>query len=262
MDSTTRPASVSESPDPDNESDKESDSCGESNLAGSSHVAPDEGDKRLDQGPGWLPAIMAGTLLMGILGFIFCAFSTWVLFQKRTELAIRTLKGAYVTELEQSLLEPETKRRVVEEIRSLVAEMEGGKYEDWQSAAIMQRLQRLPVLQWGQLQAVQSSVKKAQTEDKTTQLRELSRLERAVEIGKVTSFDFQDVLDPVLRADPGSSSGYELVRPLQPEAVADVVLRAKLIADRAEVPDEDFPDVDLAKIVAKEIEEGAAVGGY
>ncbi len=253
---------MSESPDPEKESAKEAESSTELKPAASSDGSPEEGNARLDQGPGWLPAIMAGTLLMGILGFIFCAFSTWVLFQKRTELAIRTLKGAYVTELEQSLLEPETKTRVVEEIRSLIVEMEGGKYEDWQSAAIMQRLQRLPVLQWGQLQAVQSFVEKSQSEDKPTQLRELSRLERAVEIGKVTSFDFQDVLDPVLRADPGSSSGYELVRPLQPETVADVVLRAKLVADRAGVPDEDFSDVDLAKIVAKEIDEGAAVGGY
>ncbi|MGI9472103.1 MAG: hypothetical protein ACR2NZ_11250, partial [Rubripirellula sp.] len=215
-----------------------------------------------DQGPGWLPAIMAGTVLLGIFGFIFCAFSTWVLFQKRTELAIRTLKGAYVTDLEQSLLEPKAKQRVLKEIESLIAAMEGGKYEDWQSAAIMQRLQRLPVLQWGELQAVQAFIAKSGDDNSTEQLKQLSRLERAVEDGKVTSFDFQDVLESVHRSDPGSTTGFQLIQPLTSEAVAEVVLRAKLVADRAKVPDQEFPDVDLGQIVQKEIEVAAKSGGF
>ena len=46
-----------------------------------------------NQGPGWLPALMAGSVILGIAGFICCGVSTWVLFQKRTELAVRTLRG-------------------------------------------------------------------------------------------------------------------------------------------------------------------------
>ena len=109
---------------------------------------------------------MAGGVLLGIFGFIFCGVSTWVLFQKRTQLAIRTLKGAYVTELEQSYLEPETKQAVVAEVQKLIADMEDGKYENWQSAAIMQRLQRLPVVQWGELQAVQLFIEKTNSQEK------------------------------------------------------------------------------------------------
>ena len=101
------------------------------------------------QGPGWLPALMAMSLLAGMAGFICCGVTTWVLYQKRTELAVRTLEGAYITELEQSYLDPSTKRAVVDEVKELITEMEAGDYENWQSAAIMQRLQRLPVVQWG-----------------------------------------------------------------------------------------------------------------
>ena len=47
---------------------------------------PDESEVNLessDEGPGWMPAIMAATVLMGIIGFVICAFSTWILFQQR-----------------------------------------------------------------------------------------------------------------------------------------------------------------------------------
>lgn len=217
---------------------------------------------RSEQGPGWLPALMAMSLLTGMAGFICCGVTTWVLYQKRTELAVRTLEGAYITELEQSYLDPSTKRAVVDEVKELITEMEAGDYENWQSAAIMQRLQRLPVVQWGDLQAIELFIKKVNGVEKDEQLKEISRLEQAVVDGSVTSFDFQDVLEPVHRADPKSSSGFSLILPLSTETVAEVCLRAKLVADRAKIADRRFPKVDLAAIVRREIEQGSTAGGF
>lgn len=214
------------------------------------------------QGPGWLPALMAMGLLAGVAGFICCGVTTWVLYQKRTELAVRTLEGAYITELEQSYLEPSTKRAVVDEVQQLITGMKEGNYENWQSAAIMQRLQRLPVVQWGDLQAIELFIKKQGGADKDEQLKEISRLEQAVVDGTVTSFDFQDVLEPVHRADPQTSSGFSLILPLTAEPVAEVCLRAKLVADRAKVANRRFPKVDLAAIVRQEISQGATAGGF
>jgi hypothetical protein len=227
-----------------------------------SNLVPGTETVRDEQGPGWLPALMAGGVLLGIFGFIFCGVSTWVLFQKRTQLAIRTLKGAYVTELEQSYLEPETKQAVVAEVQKLIADMEDGKYENWQSAAIMQRLQRLPVVQWGELQAVQLFIEKTNSQEKAEQLKQLSRLERAVENGLATSFDFKDVLEPVHQPDPGNASGFSLIQPFSSKEVVEVCSLAKLVADRAEIPDQEFPDVDLVGIVRSEIDEGATAGGF
>jgi hypothetical protein len=214
------------------------------------------------QGPGWLPALMAMSLLAGIAGFICCGVTTWVLYQKRTELAVRTLKGAYITELEQSYLEPSTKRAVLGEVKELITGMEDGEYENWQSAAIMQRLQRLPVVQWGDLQAIESFITKMNGVGKDEQLKEISRLEQAVVDGLATSFDFQDVLEPVHRADPESSSGFSLILPLTAEPVAEVCLRAKLVADRAKIANRRFPKVDLAAIVRREIAQGSTAGGF
>jgi hypothetical protein len=73
---------------------------------------------------------MAGTVILGIAGFICCGVSTWVLFQKRTEMAVRTLRGAYISELEQSYLEPKTKRAVIDKVEALIAELEAGDYEN------------------------------------------------------------------------------------------------------------------------------------
>ena len=63
----------------------------ESNQEPSNETRDPSEEPEVDHGPGWLPAVMAAVVLMGIVGCILCAFTTWVLFQKRTELAIRTL---------------------------------------------------------------------------------------------------------------------------------------------------------------------------
>ena len=218
-----------------------------------------EGD---DEGPGWMPAILAGTLLMGIVGFIVCAFSTWVLFQKRTEFAIRTLKGSYVLQLEQSLLDPESKSTLVKEIKGLIADLERGKYENWQAAGIMQRLQRLPVIQWGELQAIEAFLKKQAGDEQAGQIRQLSRLRQGVELGMVTSFDVEVVLQPVRRPDPDSLTGSQLVQPLNKEQVSEVIHRARLAADRAAVPEQTFDSMRIDSIVRSEIERGASEGGF
>jgi hypothetical protein len=227
-----------------------------------------------------VPAILAATALLGILGFLFCAVSTWYLFQQRTELAIRTLRGSYLADLEQSLLEPGSKLAVVEEISALAADLERGKYEDWQAAGILQRLQRLPVIQWGELQAVQAHLRTASASEhrgaagedlaasgsagsqNAQHATQLTRLQRAVELGKVTAFDFEDVLQPARRAQPGSRWGHELAVPLSPAAVDEVVLRARLVADRALVPDQSFEGIRIETIVRREIELGAREGGF
>lgn len=229
---------------------------------------PDDQAEVVDEGPGWMPAILAGTVLMGIVGFIACAFSTWILFQQRTEFAIRTLRGSYIGEIEQSLLEPASKSGVVTEIETLADDMERGKYEDWQAAGIMQRLQRLPVLQWGEIQAIESFISKRVADDQTDQqakdeaadaIKQLSRLRRAVELGKVTSFDFEDVLKPVRVSDP---SGSRLVQPLDDERVDEVIHRVRLAVDQAKIPDQSFQNVQLQSIVRREIERGASEGSF
>lgn len=252
---------------PDNQAeDQGSDVTDASSVAGAGAGAEDEltTSSRSQQGPGWLPALMAMSVLAGVAGFVCCGVTTWVLYQKRTELAVRTLEGAYITDLEQSYLDPPTKRAVVNEVQVLISGMKAGDYENWQSAAIMQRLQRLPVVQWGDLQAIELFISKDERVDlaQAEQLKEISRLEQAVVNGTATSFDFQDVLEPVHRADPESSSGFSLILPLTAESVAEVCLRAKLVADRAKIANRRFPKVDLAAIVRREISEGATAGGF
>lgn len=218
-----------------------------------------ETEQAEDEGPGWMPALLAGMVLMGIFGFVTCAFSTWLLFQNRTELAIRTC-DAYVINLEQSLLQQDSKRAVVEQIDALSKEMQRGKYENWQSAGIMQRLQRLPVIQWGELQAIKSVVSKSDHPNRDDQLKEVSRLQRAVELGKANSFDFEDVLNPVHVADSASPNGHRMTQKITGEHIDEVVSRAKSVADRAGVPNEMFPNVFIETIVRREIEKGANQG--
>ena len=233
------------------------------NADESRSAGTDSANDTLDEqeGPGWMPAILAATLLMGIVGFIACGFTTWLLFQKRSELALRTIESSYIPEIEQSFLQPDEKAGVVAHLKEFAKELERGDHENWQAAAVMQRLVRLPVIQWGQLRVVESYLRRDDQAFDGDGLKQLSRLRRAIELGGVTSLDVEDVLKPVFVSDD-STYGRSLAEPLPRTAVEDTIHRAKLLADRSDVPDATFDDVRLAEIVKKEIETGLSQGGF
>lgn len=222
--------------------------------------APDD-----DDGPGWMPAILAGLVLSGILGFLFCGFSTWLLFQRRAELATRTIQNAYLPQLKGSRLAPETKGPVVDRVAQLGNDLAGGKYDNAQASAILQRLQRIPVLQWGELQAVERfyvTQSDADAERLDQVHRDVTRLFRGVEMGKVTSFDFHEILLPALEEAPKESTGFRLKEPMSVAAAESVFERVTLSANDHGVPDQVFEGVSLDGIVAEAIESGATEGAF
>ena len=237
---------------------------------------PDAGGKQasidpvLDEGPGWLPAIMAGTVLMGIFGFIFCGVSTWYLWSQRTVIATRTIRDSYLIELEQSQLDVETKQAVMGEVETLADDLAGGRYDDWQSAAILQRLQRLPVLQWGQLQAVRnryverylnldldSDRSKLEAID-----RNIARLFAAVDRKKITSLDFQRILEPAVEVRPNDPSMVALKDDLSQRICEGVFDRIEIMVDEFKIGDENLPPVDVKRLVTEAINDGATKGAY
>ncbi len=228
-------------------------------LAAKQMVNEENADESVDEGPGWMPIILAATLLMGIVGFIGCGVTTWLLFQKRVPLAIRTLRSTYIPEVEQSLLDPGEKKAAVAQLEEFTADLERGKYENWQAAGVMQRLVRLPVLQWGELSAIESFIEKEFGDDAGPAIRDLSRLRRAVELDKATSIDVEDVLKPALVIDD-SPMGRRLNEKLTPDLAKDVAQRAKLVADRSDIPEKGFPDVKINVIIRRQIEAGLKEG--
>ena len=210
------------------------------------------------EGPGWMPAVMAATVAMGIFGFLFCAFSTWLLFQQQTKLVVRTLEGTYIPSIEQSLMEPEEKKATVKLLEEFAKDIQRGKYENWQAGGVMTRLVRAPVLQWGELAAVEAFANKHPDELPDAAIQ-FSRVRQGVKLDQVTSIDVEDVLRPVLLAD-NSDMGRGLIDPLSVKMVADVVQRAKMIADRADVADQAFEPVMIDKIVEREIKSGILDG--
>ncbi|WP_404305229.1 hypothetical protein [Neorhodopirellula lusitana] len=214
-----------------------------------------------DESPGCMPAVVAGTLLMLMVAFILCGVTTWILFQKRTEIAARSLQG-FIPNIEQSLLEPDDKARVIEQLEQLVKEMQNPNYEPSEAAAVMQRIVRLPIPHWGELDAVDSFVQaNFDEEDRGEALKQLSRARRAIETNQATVFDIVDVLEPVAVVD-NTPIGRALKQPLKQSDVVEVVQRAKLLGDRAEIPDKAFARTDMATILEKEIRKAKTIGGY
>lgn len=208
-----------------------------------------------DQGPGCLPAILAATALMGIVGFVTCGFSTWFLFQHRGEFAVRTLRTSVIPQIEQGRLAPETKVAVIEQLDQFASDVERGKYDNAAVAAVMSNLVKLPLSGWGDLQAIEALlVSRDDGPDRDEALKQFSRLKRALELRKANAIDFDSVLEPARVADDSSPTGRRLKEPLADEEIAEVSNRARLVADRAQVPDQAFDGIRLQVLIQREIE--------
>lgn len=219
-------------------------------------------DETSDEGPGCFPAFMAIGALLLMAMFIGCGFATWYIFQQRTELAMRTLKGDVIPTVQESGMAPEEKAEVVEILQQVVTEGEAGKLENWQSSAIMERLIRSPVLQWGDLELLEATVLASEAfsdEEKLDATKQIGRLRRAVELGEAGAVDVNDVLAPVHKANQGNELP-RFDRNAKTAELKDTINRAKMIADRGNVPDQAF-EVDFAKILRREVEAGKSIGG-
>src|SRR6056297_42266 len=200
---------------------------------GSPPSAPAEADLSSEEGPGCMPAILAATVLMGIIGFVTCGVTTWMLDEKRTELAIRILEETYLPGVEQSRVEPDEKERVVTQLRDLIGELKRDQLEDWQAGGVMQRLVRTPVIQWGELNVIDAWLRRVDPatwslvgiEDVEDARRQISRLRRAIELDQATGVDLNDVLKPVVVKDD-SPLGRSLLDP-EPLFAADAMIAAK-----------------------------------
>ena len=216
-------------------------------------------DPEVEEGPGWMPALMAGTVMMGIMFFVCCGFTTWLLFQKRTEMAIRTLRGTLMPSVEQSLINPEEKKATLVALEELTKDLERGKYEQWQASGVLTRLIRAPILQWGDLEAVDAFIKKNADSFAPDALVQTTRLRWGVEMDELTAVDFDYVLEPVTKRDD-SLRGETLHDPLGKENVAKVIGRAKEVSDRADIENKQYDRVFIDGIVKREIKAGIAEG--
>lgn len=221
------------------------------------------GKSGADEGPGCLPAFMAAGALLLMVMFIGCGFATWYIFQQRTELAMRTLTGDVIPTVRESGMLPEEKAQVVEILEQVVEDGKAGRLENWQSSAIMERLIKTPLLQWGDLEMLGALIQSQEDfseEEKENAALQFSRLKRAVEIGEASAVDVNDVLSPVL-AETAPTALPKLDTNSSVSDLRDTVTRAKLVADRSKIPDREF-DVSMAKIIRREVEQGKTVGGF
>ena len=213
-----------------------------------------------DEGPGCLPAVLAASVLLGIFSLVICAGGTWFIYQNRDQLALRSVRGAFVPAVEQSLLEPEEKAATVELLNDFGDELERGQIESWQASGVMQRITRLPIIEWGQLRAVDAFVR-SHSEFSEDDAIQFHRLRKGVERGDLTTIDFQHILSPVTQPDQ-SPSGRSLTDPLEVEAIRQVIEQARLVADRAEISKEPQTDVTIDTIVRRQIDAGLEQGSY
>ncbi len=214
-----------------------------------------------NDGPGCMPAVLASAVLLGIACFVCCGVSTWWLYEKRVELVTRTLTETYIPAVEQSRMAPEDKEEVLGQFKRFEQSLKRGEVENWQAAAVMQRIVRLPILEWGELQAVEERLQ-TDADAHDNALREISRLRRGVELDQITMIDFEDVLKPVIADNGTLDQRRTLVPTISIEAALEVAARAKTVADRGKVPERSFENIRIGPIVRRQIEAGLTEGSY
>ena len=209
---------------------------------------------------GCFPAVLAATVLMGIVLFLTFGFAGYLIFQKRGDLAVRTLRASIIPELAQSRLDPETKQAVIEQLEMVAKDIDDKRLENWQAGGVMNRLVRSPLLRWGDLVAVDAwaEVNLPQA-DYDEFHKQVSRFFRAAELDRAIASDLQDLLVTVTVSDPTTALG-RLKSELVEADVLEVAVRARIVAIRAEIPDQSFEKVSLPKIVERLIETGMSDG--
>ncbi len=209
---------------------------------------------------GCFPAILAATLLMGVVLFITFALAAWAIFGKRGELAVRTLRATLIPELEQSRLEPDTKQQILSQLNRFAEDVEQGRLENWQAGGVMQRLVKSPLMQWGDLEFIDLWVQQnLPPPESETIHKQITRFFRAAELDRAIATDLQDILEPVTDRDP--DSWFPRLRlPLTESGVREVGERARIVADRAEIPDQAFENVSLPEIIRRLIDLGTSRG--
>lgn len=209
---------------------------------------------------GCFPAVLAATVLMGIVLFLTFGFAGYLIFQKRGDLAVRTLRGSIIPELAQSRLDPETKQAVIEQLEMVAKDIDTKRLENWQAGGVMNRLVRSPLLRWGDLVAVDAWAEmKLPQADYDEFHKQVSRFFRAAELDRAIASDLQDLLATVTISDPTTALG-RLKSELVEADVREVAVRAKIVAIRAEIPDQRFEKISLPKIVERLIETGMSDG--
>lgn len=234
---------------------------GSADLQGSADSQAATPDQQ-DEGVGWLPAVLAFGLLLTAALFVCCGVSTYFLYQKRVELAARTLSGHTIPTVEQSQLDPEDKQAITKILNQVVQDAESGRLENWQASGVMNRLTTLPILEWGDLAAVEALIQQDEGFDdaaKQEAVKQFSRLRHDIARGLATTFELNDVVSPVLVEDQ-SLRGRRLASAPTTEQLQDVVTRASLVADRDQVEDRVMPPSSIVKLVRQEVEAGKTEG--
>ncbi|QDT60451.1 hypothetical protein SV7mr_29740 [Stieleria bergensis] len=214
-----------------------------------------------DQGPGLLPALIALVAIGGMLMLITFAGMAWWIFSNQSKLALPALRDGFIPQVEQSRLSPEQKTPIIEHLDAVVEDLASDQLESWQVTGVMQRLQRLPILQWGHLQVLKRFIEDHPNDFPEDAALQIDRVFSGISDGQITGIDASTMLLPVIVSDQNLNDA-DLIDPLETAKVAEVVTSARQIADRVKVPDTAGPITPIDVLVRRQIEAGRSQGGF
>ncbi len=194
--------------------------------------------------------------LLSLVGLMvaLCA-GAWTVMQRSAELAAGSLRSQYIPMVEQSMLAPETKTAAVRQLETLRGRLESKQIDPSNARLLMGALVKLPIVQWGDIDAVLVQVNAREGFDQEARAkagRTIERLKRGAEMDRITSYDFENVLIPVTVVDK-SPRGRHFDLAATDDAIRETLKRAEQAVLEAKIPDEAYV-VEITDLIRTKVE--------
>lgn len=201
-----------------------------------SPTTPNLQEKQVPLGPACFMFFIIGALFTSV-SLVVMAF---LLTGSQATMASKALEERLMPWIEQAPLSPADKKTILDDLNSLVADLDADRINERQLIRIRQVVEN-PVLQWGVMQQLQTQIDQSTLEplEKSSGEKEIDRLLRCVSEGQLAMQQFEFVLQPIAVKD--KQSARLSTRPnLDVKDLRECLNRMKRVNDSYKISDEPF----------------------
>jgi hypothetical protein len=189
----------------------------------------------------WIPACLAGCLLIFVVGCLLCGGTVWYVASNAKKIASNLAREAIVGTVEQSELESDEKRAIIAQVDRVVQQYQAGEISTEDLGKIMEELAESPLMGAILIRSVElhyvepSGLDDAEKEEAQ---RTLQRVLRGLYEEKLASEELEPAMEHVSYRD--AQGNRQLKQRISDDELREFLAACRERADAAEVPDEPY----------------------
>lgn len=214
-------------------------------MSNFSETHVDETDPELHQPPSKGSGVWK-YLLIGCLGIVMlsicgCGIGMWYIAANGRSLLFKAVRTPIAQSIESSEMTDDDKKVVLQQVDRVGEAWSSGKISDQQLTNIMEKLAESPLIPVAMTEGMKAKyIKKSGLADdeKAEASKTVSRIARGMYEETLEPKDVQVAVDPMMEIGPNGKK--KLKDQVTDTELREVIASLKIIADEAEVPDEEF----------------------